>query len=91
MKIEIEKTLVIGTGHIREEDNRWLASLDKDQVDLVLDKFEYGWRIKITDEIDLRIPKPIQDCIGFGRSHNCDWIAIDRDGLQYEGLEVFDW
>jgi hypothetical protein len=70
---------------------------------LIVDSIgEYGWRVCVEDfsvEAFFAQPKgvtgsPFQvlsTLIKFARLHQCNWLAIDRDGPVVEGLTKYNW
>lgn len=56
---------------------------------------DYGWRICVTEAVEGFAAKvtsddPLLNLLRFAEAHNCDWLAIDRDGDVVDGLPTFE-
>lgn len=90
---EIEKMLVLSTGHLKQETcGKWLTDA---QLWLPLwDKDQLGWFLYVFEdatELPEPIPEELQACLEFARKHKASWLMFDRDGPQEDSLSWFDW
>jgi len=89
--LEIEKSLVISTGHISKEtaDLLELKKIDS----LVVEPYEYGWRIHIsTDYKYEEIPDDLKRLMSFADEvFSCSWIRLDQDGPYLDFFKTYDW
>lgn len=90
--LEIDRVLVCSTSHITAEDNQSL--FDEETGLVVYEMGEYGWLI-LARPIDASEPRKHSDTLekllAFTRKHRCDWLRLDRDANEIEGLETFEW
>lgn len=102
MPYEINKELVLSTGHIQKCTSEILNMKDK-QTDelaevLIWERSEFGYKIYIPLH-----DGPVYD-IGVGRIcpelpalmmlaslHDCKWLVFDADGPQHEEFPKFEW
>lgn len=102
-KYEIQKVLVLSTGHIPMKDMEALYE-DADKVigipTLIVDPFRYGFYIyvnldenepKVEDEANWPYSEALKKLIKLARSLDCNYLKFDQDGEIYEDLEEFDW
>jgi hypothetical protein len=100
MKLEIQKTLVISTGHITEKDNELLGIFCRtpdEDLPLIVDDVDQGWKIH-TDIIEINIldirgtfSNGFLNCLLLGYLNNCQWVNIDSDGPIYDFLQTYKW
>jgi len=104
-KYEIQHTLILTTGHVREETSQalfdsdgMLSDSENASVGLasVYELGEYGWLLHVLEECspeDLRRNElsDLANIVELARSLGCDWIRLDRDGPTYESLPKYDW
>ena len=95
-KYEIERTLVLSTGHITSQDDEMLTKGELPSPSV--DPFSFGYRIYIGTETD-----PYQECAASGlsaalaalmvlaREQRCTWLKLDADGPLRDDLPKFDW
>jgi hypothetical protein len=103
MKLEIEQILVASTGHITQEDAKWLDSLVTSSKPpmKVYDRPDSGWFVHVptdmTDEDLAYFSTAFQKLIILAQQHNARWILLDTDGPLYAdkqpcyNLEIHDW
>jgi len=93
MKPEIEKSLIMSTGHISKKDGDRLNSIDPS--DLIVDNYSFGWRILVTDINLTKLTKTFSHgfiaAILFAKKNNCEWLQLDGDGPEYGFLKTYDW
>ena len=103
-KYEIQKVLVVSTGHITADDNNSLLHYPYNPQDLshslIVDSFEYGYNIyvnldknepKIEDSPDWNYSDALKKLMQLARSLGCTYLKLDRDGETYDDLESFEW
>lgn len=89
---EIAKMLTISTGHVSRET---AAKLEHGGACFlsIFAKGEYGWFIFVARDDDSMggAPPDLAACIAKARALGCDWLCLDRDGDELDGLPVYDW
>lgn len=99
---EIQRYLVVSTGHISKMDSKGLDwEWSDDNIDLnhlhklIVYKFEYGWILWIDTKLifsDYKGYSPaFKHLIKLAKKNKCQYLKIDRDGPEYDGLTLFDW
>jgi len=69
---------------------------EAEDATLIVDPIsDYGWRICVTEAVEGFAAKvtsddPLLNLLRFAEAHNCDWLAIDRDGDVVDGLPTFE-
>ena len=100
MKLEIEKNLVVSTGHISKDDNDRLETDSSSNLtpDLVIYKYQYGFFIFISDELEESIDRlrsnyteALCNLLTLAKANGCRYLKLDRDGQTFPELPVFDW
>lgn len=103
MKLEIEQIMAASTGHITQEDAKWLDSLVKSSKPplKVYDRPDSGWFVYVPSDIaeeDLAyFSTAFCKLIELAQKHNVRWILLDTDGPLYAdkqpcfNLEIHDW
>jgi hypothetical protein len=100
MKLEIQKTLVISTGHITKEDDRLLhvhCNTPNGNLPLIVDEDIHGWKVHTdileTNLEDMRGQFSIDflNCLMLAYLNDCQWINFDGDGPIYETLQIHEW
>ena len=92
--LEIEKTLVLSTAHISEDT---AILLDKYclHLDIIIDKYEYGWYVYTSYDSLNKIPPDISSslayCIKLASANGCKCIKLDQDGPKAPSLPIYDW
>jgi hypothetical protein len=99
----IEKHLVISTGHITLKDSELLAK-EVSAVNplLIVYGYEYGWTVlvKYDKAIPIRLvtnltnegySKEFINLFYVAQELDCKFIDLDSDGDEYSELPVFDW
>jgi len=95
-KYEINKELVLSTGHITEQTSTDLEYHYKSdsKINLIVVSYEHGHRILTTDE-GLKLcegtPCELMPLIRLANRLECKWLVLDQDGPIMEDLKVFDW
>lgn len=88
-ELQIDKMLTISTSHVTSKTcNEWLGGPDRSIS--AYPKGEYGWFI-YTDGDNKDLPNDLLLCVQFAREHGADWLVLDCDGDQVDGLVIFDW
>jgi hypothetical protein len=101
MEYEIERNLVVSTGHISQEDDVLLTDEAETNLtpDLVVYKYEYGYLIYISDPLDELIEGRIKknyteafvNLLKLAKEQKCSYLKLDCDGQIYDNLPTFDW
>jgi hypothetical protein len=103
--LEFHKTLILSTAHLTYEDSQqldYLASTDDPEFTspwMVWDHFGYGWWLRVPDsgeeenwqEATELFSSNLLQLMLFALGHDCDWLRLDADGLEVEGLPTFEW
>jgi hypothetical protein len=100
MKLEIQRTLVLSTGHITEKDGKMLdvfvKTLDQN-IPLIVDAAVDGWRVH-TDILELNLMDILKQfsssflkCLLLAYINDCEWINFDADGLVNDFMEQHEW
>ena len=87
---EIEKTLVISTGHLSMQSREWMDAPDGARACLSFMAWDYGWAIHTGRVPNPEIPADVEACLVAGRRHQCAWVRLDGDAERYGGLEWFE-
>lgn len=91
----IRRFLDLSTAHISKATNDALGQ--PGTIDTIYTPTEYGFWIYVPTEIEpdeiqrRRIPDDLERLMRYARARDCDYILLDRDGLEEEGLPVFAW
>lgn len=98
MKLEIEKVLVLSTGHITKSDMELLQS--KKECGLIVYDTEFWTQVFLGQEMvvkDLEVSGFSREfisiltwCQSFA-PQQLDYVKFDADGPVIEGWRVFDW
>lgn len=94
--LEITKMITVSTVHLRKET---CDDLDNDNVPITYyKKGEYGYFIHIwVDELGNVIEslkmqhEDLAKLICFAYSLGCEWLCIDCDGPEVDGLDKYGW
>ncbi len=91
MKLEIEKTLVVSTGHIQYSTTKWMD--DEKNWHVSVDAYDYGWRVYIGSEFgpDRHIPPDLYALMKLAHNNGCKWLRLDCDADTIDGFQEFDW
>lgn len=98
--IEIEKTLVVSTGHITEEDMEKLdGEADDDSHESLLARvYEEGIIVFVGTEEDMAkraedrgFGEGLQKVLVLARNKGCHYLRLDCDGPILEGYKTYDW
>lgn len=99
-QLEIEKYLIVSTGHITEEDmNKLDEESDIDgRVSLLARVYEEGICVFVGTEEDMAkkaekcgFGKGLQDMLTLARKNGCTFLTLDRDGPVIDGYKTYDW
>lgn len=82
-KIEIIKSLVLSTAHVKEEELAVLERTGEHQ-------FSYGAVAEIS-LLPRGLSKDFYRCVDLAKKYDCDRIEFDRDGPVVEDLPTFKW
>jgi len=94
---EINRELVLSTGHVTEADNALLAKRVKDGV---IAATEFGWRICTNLEMTFARVRLDAECgyspallqlLDTARILGCKWLVLEADGPLHDELPKFDW
>lgn len=100
MTFEINRELVLTTGHISEECNDDLDAhkggnphSNSPLNSLSIYELDDGWRILATGAGELpETDYPELDLIlRFAQKHEIKWVVFDSDGPTHESFQKFDW
>jgi hypothetical protein len=95
-KYEVNKELVLSTGHISEKTGFDLerSGARHSNINLVVNPFEYGYRVLTTNDSidDLEgCPLDLIELVKLSNSLGCKWLVLDQDGPVMDNLQKFDW
>lgn len=82
----IEKTLVLSTTHMPEDDPDFGESR--------VTEHDYGWIVFLQTDNDLLLeesPEWLVPVIEFALENDCSMINFDRDGITVEDLPTWEW
>lgn len=92
---EIEKICTLSTSHITAKTERMLQQeCYSNAMGLtVYQKSEFGFFIFIPEKFweIAEIPKELKDCMAVAMENECQWLCLDCDALEHDGLAIFDW
>jgi hypothetical protein len=90
MNLEIDRMLTVSTGHVNAQDTE---VLDNPKYALVSHKYEYGWLVWAGDGMKYypALSAFANNLLEIARKNDCEWLRLDRDGDEIDGLQVFDW
>jgi len=96
MKLEIRKTLVMSTGHIKESD---MLMLHENDVILCHVPSTECVEVEISTEPDMlkivegtKLSREFKHIYRYAILHNIDAVRFDADGLMYtDEFTLFDW
>lgn len=86
MTYEIDKVLVLSTGHLTQETMMW--------VDSAWYANENGAFLYVSPNADLFLkdePEDLKAPKELARRLDCRWIKFDRDGPQLDDLPFYEW
>lgn len=97
MSKHISNVLTLSTSHITAETSELIADEpDNNTFGLaVYEKADFGFWIycgdKHTENILLNLPEDLRKLIKLAREHHCEWLCLDCDGAEIDGLPTYDW
>lgn len=96
-ELEIQKTLILSTGHITLEDS---LKLGRGSTAIICDTGAYNWSVYVgMDDIEERYSS-VEDegfsaafisAMKLAHANDCVWVKFDQDGPYVEQLATFDW
>jgi hypothetical protein len=92
-KLEIQRHLVACTSHVTKDDTICLS----EEEGLVAHEYEEGYFVHVPDaacDDELRgigYSPAFLGLLKLARENACDYLTLDRDGPEIDGLERFDW
>lgn len=92
MKLEIEKALVLSTGHVSKATAQLLPNGIPNVI--AYSKGPYGWLIYTDPDMNQDssgVPAELVRLLEVAQEHDCVWLMLDRDGTVEESLSTFDW
>lgn len=103
MEFEINKELVLSTGHIQSSTSSILDMADNPLTEtlaevLIWERSEFGYRIHIPlDDGPVYHMTVAANCpeltalMLLAHTHGCKWLVLDAAGPKHEQLPAFDW
>lgn len=102
MPYEINKELVLSTGHIQQATSEMLEMKDSMSKELAnvlsWERTEFGYRIHIPRDdgpvYDIAVSKfcpELPALMMLASLHDCKWLVLDQDGASHEELPQFEW
>lgn len=83
-KLEINKMLVISTGHLSKETGENMSIYS-------CMKRDEGWLVYCNDIAREEFPDDLLACVDFAKKNQCDYLMFDRDADTVRGLHFYDW
>ena len=103
MDFEINKKLVLSTGHIQATTSKILDMEDDPQTEalaeiLIWERSEFGYRIYVPLDdgpayhmtVAALCPE-LAALMLLTHAQGCKWLVLDADGPKHEQLPAFDW
>jgi len=101
-KLEFDKTLVCSTTHFTDDDNVALAKFAKehahapDTSEHFIADLGYGYIVWVNSdgaftEYDGVLSDAFVKVLEFAHRQGAQWVRFDRDALEIEGLQTFEW
>ena len=97
MAVEIEKMLVLSTGHVTGGVNVELENESGGKPHWAPEfTREFSWMFHVPPadaDHGARMARPmcLNEAFDFARTHGCTWILFDADGPRVEELNWYDW
>jgi len=100
MKLKEFKGVEVNMAHISQEDSRILhtgKSFHLLRYGILVDEYEYGYRIIIDDctkKKELKsagLTKEFANLYIMARKQGARMLVIDRDAEEYDDLKIFEW
>lgn len=89
-----EKALTISTGHITKDTADWLQNIVEGKIKstvIVYEKKPYGWFVSTSSAYEGNIPADLTYLIGLALGSGHDWLQLDRDAKNLQGLTRYNW
>jgi len=100
---EINKEIVFSSSHIPESCAKDLEKVSRDILEnddgsenamnaysVYYDEYCYRIYVGFGSYTETKY-KPLNDLIKAALNNGCVWLRIDRDGLEFDSFEKFDW
>jgi hypothetical protein len=83
----VRRFLDLSTGHLTQQTREQLES-NTLQCTVTYQADPYGWWVYVTQDDDILagFPQELADVIRYARKHGCEWIKLDCEALELEGL-----
>ena len=91
MDQEIQKVLVLSTGHVTQET---AEALEARSVPNMVVPYEHGffiWVPSTASDVDDGVPGELKFLLGYARGVGCDWLRLDSDGPERDDLAKWEW
>ncbi len=98
--MQIEKMIVISTGHLTEKVAEILDEAAMDAPPYCELEWapaftrDHGWLFhvpKLEDMLETDPPECLRNIFAFARAAGCDWVMLDSDGERVEGMPWHEW
>lgn len=95
--MDITKCLTMSIAHItRTTEEKLEHEPDTNLMNLsVYKKSEYGYWIHVPEDFlksdRMEIPFDLWRCMMMAYENDCRWLCLDRDGMEIELLQTYDW
>lgn len=95
--MEFGRYLVVNAAHVRCSTAQLFeqcASLPAAEQPLAISPTAYGWFLPTSapcPRLDFTFPEEIAEIQALGREHGCDYVLLDADGPEIDGLALFPW
>jgi hypothetical protein len=93
MSLEIQKVLVLSTGHLPQEVMEDLGEGSALTQKYLIAPYEYGafvWVPTDWSSTDF-LPKELRDALDFAGIRYCQWVRFDSDGPRVDDLPYWEW
>ena len=100
MKLEIEKILVLSTGHISLEDNERLTVTTRGcgKESFTVHTHDNGFRVQVNlffsedlEQMYAGFSSGFVKCMMLAFINDCEWINFDSDGPTFDFLHTYNW
>ncbi|MFC5386995.1 hypothetical protein ACFPLB_13600 [Aquamicrobium segne] len=93
---EIRRFIVVSTGHVTETTAKLLDTIPPSRWPCLGGQYgDYGWFVYAHDENagvgSDAIPDDLFAVMTWARSQGCDYLLLDCDADQVEGLPHYEW
>lgn len=93
MQLEIQKMLACSTSHVTQDDTICLS----EEEGLVAHEYKEGFFVHVPDAacddelVAIGYSPAFLALLKLARANDCDYLTLDCDGPEIEGLQTFDW